>query len=122
MALHDRIFKTGRIATVTLATSATLDRDNVRTVATVATVSVASGEEKEIDSRLTDRQPSKTSLEGSEVRKDSASTPVPCQGCTRLKAVEILGSVVNGCLYIAPGQYFDGWRRLPADLTKCLFH
>lgn len=49
-------------------------------------------------------------------------TPTPCKGCTRLEAVEILGEFINGCLYVAPGLYPDGWRRLPADLTKCLFH
>lgn len=111
MALHDRIFKTGRVATVTLATSATLDRDKARTVASVATVAVAGGDEKEIDSRQTDQQSVNTE-----------STPEPCKSCNRFEAVEIQGMAIPGCLYTAPGPYSDGWRRLPADLDKCLFH
>lgn len=50
------------------------------------------------------------------------TAPAICHGCTRLEVIEILGGMVAGCLYLAPGQYFDGWRRLPADLSECLFN
>jgi hypothetical protein len=55
-------------------------------------------------------------------RKDSAGSPPPCQGCTRLDIVDIMGMAVPGCLYLATGEFFDGWRRLPMDLTKCRFN
>lgn len=53
--------------------------------------------------------------------KDTADAPAVCRGCTRFEVVDILGKQIPGCLYIAPGQYFDGWRRLPVNLRKCLY-
>lgn len=103
MSLHDRIFNIGRVATATVATSATLDEKSMRTVATVATVSVADDEKKGNDTQPTDRQS-------------------VCRDCPRLEAVEIQGVQVLGCLYPAEGEFPEGWRRLPADPMKCIFH
>jgi len=50
------------------------------------------------------------------------SAPAVCRNCPRLEAVEIQGERVLGCLYQATGEFSEGWRRLPADLRKCIFH
>lgn len=50
------------------------------------------------------------------------ASPSVCQNCPRLESVEIMGRMVAGCLYQAPEPYTDGWRRLPADMTKCLWN
>ncbi len=44
-----------------------------------------------------------------------------CQGCPQLEIMEIMGKPVSGCLYTAPGEYPDGWRRLPDSLKKCMW-
>ena len=49
-------------------------------------------------------------------------TPAPCEGCSRFKAVSIIGKLVSGCLYLAPGEFFDGWRRIPGNLDACIWH
>jgi hypothetical protein len=45
----------------------------------------------------------------------------PCRDCKRLEVVNIMGVDVPGCLYDAPGEYSDGWKRLPIALHKCIF-
>jgi hypothetical protein len=49
------------------------------------------------------------------------NTPAICTNCERLEIVEIMGKPVPGCLYTAPGEYPDGWRRLPDSLKKCMW-
>ena len=50
------------------------------------------------------------------------STPAPCRDCIRFEFVEIMDVDVPGCLYQAPGEYSDGWKRLPNDLERCIIH
>jgi TubC N-terminal docking domain len=46
--------------------------------------------------------------------------PDLCKDCPRLEIVNIMGTDVPGCLYLAPGEYTDGWRRLPQGIEECL--
>lgn len=48
------------------------------------------------------------------------TVPLVCRGCKRLESLSISGKNAHGCLYQALGEYSDGWRRLPANLERCL--
>jgi hypothetical protein len=56
------------------------------------------------------------------VREQRSPLPVPhlCTDCPRLEIVNIIDVDVPGCLYAAPGEYSDGWRRLPKGIEECL--
>jgi hypothetical protein len=51
-----------------------------------------------------------------------ANTPAPCRNCKRLEVINIMGLDIPGCLYDAPGEYSESWKRLPIDLKKCIIH
>jgi hypothetical protein len=48
--------------------------------------------------------------------------PTHCMSCGRLDTLTISGEEIPGCLYIAQGRYFDGWRRIPADIETCIWN
>jgi hypothetical protein len=54
--------------------------------------------------------------------ENDGSRPAPCRDCARLSALEMKGKSVYGCLYFATGDYPDGWKLLPEDLSRCLWH
>lgn len=56
-----------------------------------------------------------------ERKKIKVTTPVPCQNCSNVEFLVIAGKQVGGCLYQALGEFPDGWKRLPANLTKCFW-
>jgi hypothetical protein len=121
MALHDRIANYQPVATATVATFATLGATEQLTVARVASVAVADEEKKENGPVPTVLLIEKTIPENAAKLTDPPNTPKICTNCERLEIVEITGKLVSGCLYTAPGDYPDGWRRLPDGLKKCMY-
>ena len=122
MALRDWIFKHGESATATVATPATLESSGTVTVAKVATVAVAGEGKKKNDCVSTELQSERSISVNSVKSTIITNTPSICANCERLELVEIMGSPVPGCLYTAPGEYADGWKRLPVTLRKCLWN
>ena len=103
MALRDWISGHQRDDTATPATNATVEAEDQSTVANVADVAVA--------------------REGTGENQPCSVVPNPCRGCRRLEIIEIMGKRVPGCLYqITEGEWGEGWKRLPEDLTTCIHH
>jgi len=48
------------------------------------------------------------------------STPAPCRDCSRVEVLTIMGKAVAGCLYLADGEFSEGWRRIPAGTERCI--
>lgn len=70
----------------------------------------------------TDRQPGKIIPENAAELTGSPNTPALCANCEWMEMVVIMGRPVSGCLYTAPGEYPDGWKRLSVNLMKCLWN
>lgn len=121
MALRDWITNYLPVATATVATLATLGAKEQRNVAEVATVAVANVEKKGIYPLQLEQQLGEIIPENAAVIGVQPNTPAICMNCERLEIVAIMGKHVPGCLYTTPGEYPDGWRRLPGSLKKCMW-
>ena len=51
----------------------------------------------------------------------SPAIPYPCQKCSRVETIDIQGQAVHGCLYVAEGDYSDGWRRISDRIRNCIW-
>ncbi len=112
MALRNWILKKERIATATVATPATVLPGYESDVAKVAGVAVAEHQKQKIRLLSGDRS------------EEGQDTPAICRGCAQSETIHIEGKpAMHGCVRrLDVGPWAEEWRRLPADMQRCIVH